>query len=183
MLTVLYGPSCVGKTTLINILVNRYQWKPINCYLTRDLRSDDVARISITPELFHEKEIRGEFQCVNHQFQSSYGTPRDELINATTISQDSYILDFMLKNYAQLEDLEHTKILILPETRDTLKSQIIAANRKDRESEILLDLDDNYSEEKILACIAKGFKILTVKYNCIDTNLKTFMELINYVCV
>jgi guanylate kinase len=178
MLTVLYGPSCVGKTTLINRLITDYSWKPISCYLTRTIRPSDVGRVEITREKFQELENDEYFHCVNHHFETSYGTPKHELTNAENCKTNVYILDFMIKNYSQLEVFEHDKIIILPESLEKFKSQIETSGRSDRTKDILKDLEENYNEEKIMTYKNIGFKTIINKFNDIDATLSDFCGVI-----
>jgi guanylate kinase len=179
MLTILYGTSCVGKTTLIKHLRDDYQWIPISCYLTRPLRASDVSRISITKEVFNCKDQEGHFFCKNAQFDTLYGTPVKELEIAIEDSNNNYILDFMIKNYEQFECLKHRKILMLPETEELLKLRIISTNRQERESEILTDFRENYNPDKILFYKNKGFEVFTFRNTCIEETLQEFLMLLN----
>jgi guanylate kinase len=177
MLTILYGPSCVGKTTLIKHLINDYHWKPISCYLTRPLRVGDVGRIPVTKEEFEKLEKENFFHCVNHHFEASYGTPKNELVDSAQSHADRFVLDFMLKNYLQLEPFEHKKIIILPESIENLKLQIDGSDRSNRYESILKDIEENYSEEKLTFYKDNGFKILVTRYNDIAATLNDFMEI------
>lgn len=171
MLTVLYGPSCIGKTTLISRLVNGFNWKPISCYLTRTIRSTDVGRVEITRERFKELEGEEYFHCVNHHFETSYGTPKHELIKAENCKTDRYILDFMIKNYLQLNQFEHKKIIMLPECLEKFKLQIESSGRHDRTKDILRDIEEHYNEEKIMSYKNIGFEVLISKFNDVDATL------------
>jgi guanylate kinase len=174
MLTILYGPSCVGKTTLINHLINDYNWKPIFCYLTRPVRVGDVGdvgRIRVTKEEFKKLEKENFFHCVNHHFETSYGTPKNELVDSAKSYADRFVLDFMLKNHLQLEPFEHKKIIVLPESIEKLKLQIDGSDRPNRYESILKDIEENYSEEKLTFYKDNGFKILVTRFNDIAATL------------
>lgn len=97
MLVILYGVSCVEKTTLISELIEKHAWKAINCYLTRDIRSDDIARIKITKENFLILERQRFFLATNRHFNVWHGMPLPEIKNATFNKTQIFVLDFMLK--------------------------------------------------------------------------------------
>ncbi len=177
MLTILYGPSCVGKTTLIKHLINDYHYKPISCYLTRPLRVGDVGRISVTKEEFKKLEKENFFHCVNHHFEASYGTPKNELVDSSKNDKDRFVLDFMLKKYLQLEPFEHKKIIILPESIEKLKIQIESSGRSNRLEYILEDIEENYSEEKLTSYKDNGFKVITSSFNNVSVTLKDLLEI------
>jgi guanylate kinase len=179
MLTVLYGTSCVGKTTLIRHLRDYYQWIPIPCYLTRSLRESDICRVSITQKIFNKRDREGYFFCVNHQFGTYYGTPKQEIVGAIKDLDNNYVLDFMIKNREQFECLEHRKILMIPETEELLRSRIISANRQDREREILADFRQNYNSDKVSFYMNKGFEVFTLTGDCIEENLQKFLIFLN----
>jgi len=179
MLTLLYGTSCIGKTTLIRHLRDNYQWTPIPCYLTRSLRESDICRVSITHEIFNKRDKEGYFFCTNHQFGTYYGTPKQEIVTAINDLSNNYVLDFMIKNHQQFECFNHRKILILPETEELLKSRIISASRHEREYESITDFRQNYNSAKVSFYINKGFEIFTVRDTCIEKNLQEFLRFLN----
>ena len=178
MLTILYGPSCVGKTTLIKHLITDYGWQSISCYLTRHLRTSDIHRVPVTKEEFKKLKEENFFHCVNYHFETLYGTPKIELINSSKSgSADRFVLDFMLKNYLQLEPFEHKKIIILPESIETLKLQIDRSGRSNRSDDILKDIEENYNEEKLMPYKDCGFKILTSSFDDVSATLQGLMEI------
>lgn len=177
MLTILYGPSCVGKTTLIKHLISDYDWQSISCYLTRPLRPSDVGRVYVAEEEFKKLEEANFFHCVNRHFDASYGTPKNELLDSSKSNTDQFVLDFMLKNYLQLEPFEHKKIIVLPESLEKLKLQIDRSGRSNRSKDILEDIQENYSEEKLMSYKDNGFKILTSNFDNISDTLKGLMEI------
>lgn len=177
MLTILYGPSCVGKTTLIKHLISDYGWQSISCYLTRPLRSSDVGRVYVAEEEFKKLEEEKFFHCVNRHFEASYGTPKNELLNSSKSNTGRFVLDFMLKNYLQLEQFEHEKIIVLSESIEKLKLQVDEANRSNRFEDILKDIEENYSEEKLIFYKDNGFKIITNSFNNVNTTLEKLVEI------
>jgi guanylate kinase len=177
MLTILYGPSCVGKTTLIKHLISDYGWQSISCYLTRSVRSSDIRRVPVTKEEFKKLEEENFFHCVNHHFEASYGTPKNELVDSSKSNTDRFVLDFMLKNYLQLEQFEHEKIIVLPESIEKLKLQVDGANRSNRFEDILKDIEENYCEEKLIFYKNNGFKIITSIFNNVNTTLEKLVEI------
>jgi guanylate kinase len=177
MLTIIYGPSCVGKTTLIRHLISDYGWQSISCYLTRPVRSSDIARVPLTKEEFKKLEEENFFHCVNHHFEASYGTPRNELIDSGRSNTNRFVLDFMLKNYLQLEPFEHEKIIILPESIENLKLQIDSADRSNRLEDILQDMEENYNEEKLTHYKSNGFKVLINSFGNVSATLKNIVEI------
>lgn len=177
MLTILYGPSCVGKTTLIKHLISDYGWQSISCYLTRPLRPSDINRVYVAKKEFKRLEAGKFFHCVNHHFEALYGTPKNELVDSSKSNTSRFVLDFMLKNYLQLEQFEHEKIIIFPESIEKLKLQIEGANRSNRFEDILKDIEDNYSPEQLLFYKNNGFKVIINSFNDIKTTLEKLMEI------
>jgi guanylate kinase len=79
MLTILFGVSCVGKSTLIQKLRNHFGWLSIPTYMTRQLRIGETEKISVSHTDFIEMEHRNFFICVNNIYGNKYGTPRKEI--------------------------------------------------------------------------------------------------------
>ncbi len=159
MLTMLYGTSCCGKSTLIKILCDQHNFCPINGYMTRTLRNDDFARIPVSVERFREMQFKGEFAIINEHLAGSYGNLRKELELATT-ETTNYILDFLIKDQYKLDSYPHERIIILPEGKSQLIAQIKQAGRESRMDDILQDYDDHYNARSLKEFIAKGYHLV-----------------------
>jgi guanylate kinase len=178
MLTVLYGTSCVGKTTLIKRLISNYNWKTIPTTVTRSLRPDeDIARISITENEFNQLKKEGKFHCVNRYFGTSYGVPMEEVIYAENNKKDEYILDFMIEDYMDMQNVQHRKIILIPESIDKFTLQVEASGRSNRINEIFRDLENNYNDEKIIFYKNSGFDILLSRFGNVDATLHDFIDI------
>lgn len=178
MLTVLFGTSCVGKTTLINNLQNKYSTKFVSCYTTRPSRLNDIGRYTINENDFAYLEKGGKFLIVNTNFNYKYGTPIDE-INEAVNSQGNYIVDFLIKDLHSFDSFRCKKIIVIPENEKQLIEQITSANRLERKDEIISDYRENYNSDKIKEYINKGCLIYLNYFNNVDLNISQLFNLIN----
>lgn len=161
MLVILYGVSCVGKTTVISELIKNHNWKPINCYLTRDIRSDDIARIKISKKEFIAFEKDKFFLAVNKHFDTWYGTPLNEIEHAVSSQEEIFVLDFMIGNRHQLASYDHKKVIIIPESEEQLATHVKKTNRLEREDEILNDYRKNYNTDQLVKYLSERFAVVT----------------------
>jgi len=145
MLILVFGVSCVGKTTIMNHLVEKYHWLFINTYTTRTLRKGEVAKIHVNKTEFENMKQNNNFLCVNEIFGNSYGTPQAEIKNAISSAQ-YFIMDFPLARREQVfGDFYHISIVLVPENIEQLMQQIKETNRTERTSEILKDYEFHLS--------------------------------------
>lgn len=131
-LYVISGPSGVGKTTIINRLINEIpKLEKIVAYTTRKIRPGEIEEKTyhyITPNLFQSKMQQGDFIeylnfCGNYY---GFGFTKTEILNKLTSGID-LIVDM---DYSQITDLK-TKvpncysIFIMPPCVEDLKTRLI----------------------------------------------------------
>lgn len=167
MLIVLYGTSCVGKTTLQKRLIEKYNVAPVRCYFTRDLREDDIARSKLTKVEFFKLVEQQKIANVNHIFGNFYGTSSKDLSLALTTTTN-YVLDYSISNYEQLGNYHPKNIIILPENLAQLEGQIIKSGRQKRKKQIISEYFSLYSEIEIKKLKEKNFSIVTNYLHDVD---------------
>ena len=170
MLTILFGTSCVGKTTLINGLYSRFSLPYIGCYTTRPARDNDIGRYQVSDEEFDVLEKEQKFLLVNRNFKYRYGTPRDQIMLAVN-SLDNFVIDFLIKDLSSFNSIKCKKIIVVPENEDQLEYQISQSiERIDRREEILSDYRNNFSTSKIEQYDRQGCFIFTNYFQRIKNN-------------
>lgn len=151
MLVLLYGPSCVGKTSLIRSLNQKYNWPIIPTEMTRQLRPGETEKICITADAFEEKRATGYYICENYLYGNWYGTPLHYIILAQQ-QADPYLLDMPIKTrYTIFASIPHLGIAVLPESRMALESRINQSGRESRRQYILDEYDNDYNPAKLSA--------------------------------
>lgn len=175
MLTILYGTSCSGKTEIIKNLVEKHNYKIIMCYHTRKPRENDLARESITKNEFDELVEKGIIGFVNEHLDAKYGNKIGDFKNAE-LSKDNYILDWPLSSREKLQQFNHLKIIIIPQTIEQLKFQIIKSGREKRMDEILSDFELNYSEEKLVELQRKDYIVIVNERDQINQTINNILK-------
>lgn len=162
MLVLLYGVSCVGKTSVIRKLQSKYNWKIIPTYMTREERTGEFEKKQIAAPELNKLEQGGFFLCVNHLPSGSYGTPIKEVEEAVTSKEEIWCLDFPISKKHLLSNHEHIGIILMPKDEKQLKEQIRKSDRLDRKDSILLDYRTNYQN------VDENFYVIVNKPNEID---------------
>lgn len=170
MLIILFGVSGVGKTSIIEYLIEKCQYKPIHVFTTRELREKEKIKIHLSSEQFKEMSDLGEFLWVNEFYGSLYGTSKIDIVKALN-SSERFILDYSLKNFKDIERIPCLKIIVKPESTELLKKQIISAKRSERLEETLYDYTSNYSEEVLNKYRDCGVYVVTNLYNKLDQTI------------
>jgi guanylate kinase len=146
MLVILFGASCVGKTSLIQNLKVSFGWSSISTYMTRELRIGETEKQSITNDYFLQMEAEKRFVCVNEIFENKYGTPKDEIEIAVKDRDRYWILDFPISARYLLSQYKYISVIVLPSDKDQLIDQITKSNRLDRSEYILKEYDEFYEK-------------------------------------
>lgn len=142
MLTILLGSSGVGKTAIIEILVTQFNWKPLISYITREKRDNELYKECITNNEYDNLELNDLLYSNIAQLNNRYGTLRVDISTAIT-SDDHWVLDFSVSHYqTYFSNLSHHTFLIMPENGFQLRDQLILANRTERASTCLSELEE-----------------------------------------
>lgn len=146
MLVLLFGASCVGKTSLIQNLKDSAGWLSIPTYMTREVRFGETEKQSITNDCFVQMETEKRFVCVNEFFDNKYGTPKDEIEIAVKDRERYWILDFPISKRHLLEKYNYISVVVLALDKKQLIAQITKSNRLDRLEYILEDYHNHYEK-------------------------------------
>lgn len=144
MLTIFFGVSCVGKSTLMQELRSQFGWLTIPTYVTRPLRFGETEKISISHADFLEMEDREVFLCVNQIYGNRYGIPRAEVEFAIQNRDRYWVLDFPISKKYLLDGYHYSGFVILPQDETQLVQQAKIAGRIDRLSTILEEYRKRY---------------------------------------
>lgn len=174
MLIVLYGTSCVGKTTLQKKLIEKQNITPVRCYLTRDLRDDDIGRIKLSKAEFFDLSDKGEIAIVNNIYGNFYGTSNEDLSSALN-TKLKYVLDYSLSNYDQLVSYNPKNFIIVPENLAQLEMQIAESGREERKEKIITEYNTLYSDEELERYKEKGFNIIVNYSGNINLSIEKFL--------
>lgn len=149
MLVLIYGPSCVGKTSLIRSLNQKYSWPIIPTEMTRQARPGETEKVCITSAEFESNRAAGHYLCENYLYGNWYGTPFHH-IDLAQQRGEPYLLDMPIKTrYTIFANISHLGIAILPESRMALESRIKQSGREARMQYILDEYDNDYDLEKL----------------------------------
>jgi guanylate kinase len=144
MLVLLFGVSCVGKTSLIQNLKNNFGWLSIHTYMTREIRLGETEKISVTNDDFIQMDIQKYFMCTNEIFGNKYGTPKNEIEIAVKDNNRYWILDFPISRRHIFQGYNYIPVIVLASNKEQLIDQINKSNRSDRLTHILKEYDDHY---------------------------------------
>lgn len=148
MLIVFYGPSCVGRTTLMRLLAQQDRWRFVPVLTTRALRSGESEKRTVTEsELTGLAEV-GQLLTISRSFGNSYSWLRSDLQEAAD-STDFWMLDFRFSLGKLLVSLRPREIIVLPPNEETLRRRIANAGRSEREAAIITDYREHYSSARL----------------------------------
>lgn len=133
MLVLLFGPSGVGKTTIIRSLVADFKWSPVISVVTRAPRADDDFKIHVSHTDFECLAAHMKLWSDVSQFGERYGTLKAEVRCAIEDEGTFYVLDFSIARRSDFfEGFRHLPIVILPETEYALEKQLERSGRTER---------------------------------------------------
>jgi guanylate kinase len=130
-LTLICGPSGVGKTTVIHQMMQRHQFHILPNFTTRPLRIAETERGHLPSETVKQLERSGKTAFVNDIFGHQYGVLRSSLDDAFSSSLP-YVFDigpqFLDKIAKQFDHV----IFLMPTSIEQLIEQLRGADRLDR---------------------------------------------------
>ena len=144
MLVILYGTSCVGKTTIMKYMRKCYNWKMISVYTTRPIRKGESEKKQVDLEELVRGEATGEYLPLNQCYGVYYGTPTEELKMAENNRDGIWCLDFPIERKHLFDKYKYCGIIILPKNKEQLIEQIHKANRIERMEKIICEYEEQY---------------------------------------
>lgn len=133
MLVLILGPSGVGKSTLIQILVANHGWSPLVSIITRPERADEAYKISVSERSYSMLVATGKLWSNVVQHGASYGLLRSEVEAALADDTGIHVVDFGLSSRQQYFDgVPHLAVYVAAEDEDALRDRIIASGRSER---------------------------------------------------
>ncbi len=175
MLIILYGTSCVGKTSIERTLIERHNLKPVKCYVTRKVRIDDVNRVHVTHSEFRKLRREGEIKVENNLYGNLYGASESDLMKATK-TDTKFILDFSIHNYKKLIKYNPKNIVI---TVDDIRSRIELSGRTNRKSEILEEYNKYYNDVKLEEYKKLGFNVILNSFSEFEQCISNIENILN----
>jgi deoxycytidine triphosphate deaminase len=163
MLVVLFGPSGVGKTSLIRILVRKHGYRILHTYTTRPPRGIDDDRRSVSEEEFNELELSDQIASTSTIFNYRYGADKACLHEALANGSPVYLVDFALENWQDLAAFGGSPvgILVLPPSKAELVKRLRAQNRENRLEESLRQFDFCVESEEAGLPTIVGERVVT----------------------
>lgn len=150
MLVLLLGPSGVGKTTIANLLIEKFGWQPIISWITRAERNEDLYKVSVSEKSYQMLRSHGKLWSDAYQHGANYGLLRSEVTFAIDEPSKLYVLDFALSARAKhLANIKHLAVYVSAESDACLTSRVVNAGRRERLEaaiEARRELDIWYSE-------------------------------------
>lgn len=132
MLLLLYGPTGVGKSTVIELLVDRYGFQCITTYTTRDERTDDRFKRPVTLEEFNRLNAAGDFFRVKPPIGDVFYAESGDELERSRLTSENWCLDMSLQNWETYADFKPLKIFLLPSVAHQLEDQLVMAGRPER---------------------------------------------------
>jgi guanylate kinase len=145
MLVLLSGVTAVGKTTVIDHLVSKYGWKQVVTYVTRPKRRGEKDKISLCLKRFTEKEVNGDFFCVDEFFGNYYAVLKSE-IEAALNDKEFWVIDRPIEKIDTYKGIDYISIVFLPENEKQLIKQILKCGRTARLNETINNFRQKYSQ-------------------------------------
>lgn len=145
LLVLFFGPSGVGKTTIMRDLNQKHGWHMIPTIMTRSLRPGEYEKRSVSALEFQSIAESNGFLCQNDLFGARYGTPVKEVAHAAQADNELWMLDFPLSRKEIFNNITHQSLIILPASRRQLEDQLKHAGRSERLDDALHDYEANYA--------------------------------------
>lgn len=148
MIVIISGPSCAGKSSVILELVVRHNWRIVTGYTTRALRAGENNKIHVDVDEFRSLNEAGEITLANFHFGNWYGISAVEFFRYQSCILEVGVFDFGYDNLDQIPISAHSriaKVVLLPESRETLVEYVKASGRNERMPEILGEFDSTYA--------------------------------------
>lgn len=133
LFVLLLGPSATGKSTIINT-VNYYtedkSFEYVKPFMTRQNRTDEVDKISISNFEFDAMNEEGDFVVVNKLYGVRYGTPLKGILEPLE-NGNIPILDYPLEtvNALQRPEYDMLNVYVYPPSIDSWRRRVEAGAR------------------------------------------------------
>ena len=155
-MVILSSPSGAGKTTISKKIQQKYQnFKISVSHTTRKPRPNEIDGIDyffISKDKFQEKIKNKEFYEYAEIFGNYYGTSKETVLDLLNNKNDIlFDIDWQgTQQLSQHKELKLTKIIILPPSKEELKSRLIQRNQDKPEivSERLKSYENDLAHQK-----------------------------------
>jgi len=146
MLIAFIGCSCVGKSTIMNLLHKNRGFIYAKNIVTRHSRFGEYHKTTISEDDFDNAIINNELILENRHFNFKYSYLRSDIEQAISDLNNYWMIDFGIENINQLNNFDNTyKIIIIPESIEFLKENVIKSGRQERLDEIILSYENFYA--------------------------------------
>lgn len=140
MLVFIVGPKGCGKTSVILELCRIGYGHPIPVFTTRAQRPKELEKISISQETFDLLQSKELFYTVNHVLGNKYGSWKETIRMCVDEPSKIGFLDLSVNEIEIFKALPSYKILLIPDSIQQLREQLINSNRHDR----LIGIEEDY---------------------------------------
>ena len=152
MILIFFGCSCVGKTTIMEILNKNYDYAFLQGITTRPLRESDHNKERVSFIEFSNMNNNGEIIYPNFHFNNWYGISKKDYAASMHSTDSISMFDFDFKNINQIKKSdgdEIVKILLIPENEIFLINNIENSGRISRKNEIINEYREIYSNIRV----------------------------------
>ena len=153
MLVAFVGVSCVGKSTITNLLNETGYFIYLKNIITRPSRPGELHKITYTDIDFDTMLKNGDIALQNKHFGFQYGYLKKEVDRAIVDLDNFYMIEFGIENINTLFNLPNTFVIILiPESKDFLLTTVQKI-RNERFEQIKHIFEEHYevlTEESVL---------------------------------
>jgi guanylate kinase/deoxycytidine triphosphate deaminase len=175
VLVVLFGPSGVGKSSLIKVLSSQYGYDVVRTVTTRPPRASDEDRTSVSDEEYLRLAEDGAIVPMTTVFGHKYALEQANLRTALASRTHVYLLDFALENVQDISALGGNVlgVLVMSPSESELKDRLLRHGRDDRVVESIRQ------HSYCLANIKKGLPVLIGDRVVVNGELKIASDTIN----
>jgi guanylate kinase len=140
MLMLIFGPTGVGKSTIISSLVDDYQFSCVVTYTTRPARTDDRFKRTVSEQEFDRLVSRGFlFRSKPPIGGFRYGESALDLSESRSLN-GFWCLDMSISSFDLYKEFDPLNVIVLPKDADQLKDQLASCDREDRIERALSEL-------------------------------------------
>lgn len=143
MLVIFSGPYGVGKTHFMSYLSQRYGYKIIPTYITRELRLNETEKIHLSKNDFEKLKSENQFLYLKEHFDEFYGIKKKDMDFACS-DNNIWMIDFPIEKAIEIIEYQYKLIVILPIDEIQIIENLTKENRLNRIRVALNDYSYNY---------------------------------------